>query len=128
MMHKNVRARMWHDVIEHARPLAERLNTATEFLKVLGPIKYAEPNVFTFKVTKDCFPNALFMTVTERHDGLRVSRHVFKDVPDTRGRSESEDLEFVALNDEIHFRTREGTVMNLPETIQYLFLPIVRTV
>jgi hypothetical protein len=124
----NLRSRMWHDVIDHARPIAERIGSAPEFRRALGPIKYEEPNVCSFKVTKDCFPNAIFMTVTERHDGLRVERHVFRDVPDTRGRSESEDIEFINVNGDGHFRTREGTVMNLPETIQYLFLPIVRAV
>jgi hypothetical protein len=117
-----LRARMWHDVTDHARPAAARITNMPAFRH----IKYEEPNVFSFKITKDWFPNAIFLTVTQRHDGLRAQRNLFKDVPDTRGRSETEDIEFVNVNGEGHFRTREGTVMSLPETIQYLFLPVVR--
>ena len=123
---KRQRARMWHDITEHARPTIERINSISEFRKTLGHIKYEEPNVCSFTVTKDCFPNAIFLTVTEKYDCLRVERQLFKDVPDTQGRSETENIDLINVDGDLGFRTRDGKEMNLTDTLEYLFLPVIQ--
>lgn len=119
-------ARMWHDLTDLARPALQEISTLPEIRKTLGRIEYREPNVCSFKVTKDCLPNAVFLTITQKHNCLHVERSLFPDELVTNGRRETEDIDFINVNGDLRFRTRKGKVMNLAETLGYLILPVVR--
>jgi hypothetical protein len=119
-------ARMWHDLTDYARPRVGEISRLPEIRKTLGPIDYREPNVCSFTVTKDCLPDAVFLTVMKRHNCLHVERSIFPDVDVANGWRETEEIDFINVNGDLRFRTRDGEVMNLDETFGYLILPIVR--